>query len=53
MAGESVKRQVLAEQGIELLKRLIEENTSLTQQVEALTREIHGTVVSEPGAAGR
>ncbi len=45
LAQDGLKRQATAEQGIELLKRLVEENTKLTQQVDALTREIHGRVV--------
>jgi uncharacterized membrane protein len=45
LAQHSLEHQELAENGIELLKRLIEENTRLTEQVDALTREIHGRVV--------
>jgi len=40
-----VQRQQPAEHGIGLLKQLIEENTRLTRQVDALTRKIHGRVV--------
>jgi uncharacterized membrane protein len=45
IAQASLERQELADQGIDLLKRLIEENTRLTQQVDDLTREIHRRVV--------
>src|SRR5712692_4388569 len=45
LAQDSLQRQQLAEQGIDLLKQLIEENTRLTRQVDELTREIHGRVV--------
>jgi very-short-patch-repair endonuclease len=45
VADDSVKRQTLAEHGIDLMKKLIIENTELTKQVDALTREIHGKVV--------
>lgn len=46
VADDSVKRQTLAEHGIDLMKKLIIENTELTKQVDALTREIHGKVVA-------
>jgi uncharacterized membrane protein len=46
VARGSLERQELAEQGINLLKRLLDENTTLTRQVEDLTREIHGKVVA-------
>jgi uncharacterized membrane protein len=46
VAKDGLLRQEQAEEGIELLKRLIDENTSLTRQVEALTRAIHGKVVA-------
>jgi uncharacterized membrane protein len=46
VAREGIKRQQLAEQGIDLVKQLIEENTRLTHQVDELTREIHGKVVA-------
>ena len=45
LARDSAKHQETAEQGIDLLKRLIEENTRLTKQVDDLTRQIHGRVV--------
>jgi uncharacterized membrane protein len=46
VAKNSVKRQELAETGIDLVKQLIAENTELTRQVDALTREIHGKVLA-------
>lgn len=46
VADDSVKRQKLAEKGIDLLKALIDENTELTKQVDALTRDIHGKVLA-------
>jgi len=45
VAENAVKRQAQAETGIELIKRLLDENTELTKQVDMLTREIHGKVV--------
>ena len=44
MAENSVIRQSQAETGIDLIKRLIDENTLLTKQIDSLTREIHGKV---------
>jgi uncharacterized membrane protein len=46
VAEDSIERQTLAEDGIGLLKKLISENTELTRQVNALTREIHGKLVT-------
>ena len=46
LAQDALHHQQTAETGIDLLKRLIEENTRLTEQVDALTREIHGRVVT-------
>ena len=46
LAQEALKHQQLAEQGISLLKGLIEENTKLTEQVNRLTQEIHRKVAS-------
>ena len=46
LADESVKRQEQADTGIELLKKLLDENTALTKQVEELTQAIHGKVVT-------
>ena len=46
LAQSGLEHQRTAEDGIALLKRLIEENTRLTEQVDTLTREIHGRVVS-------
>ncbi len=49
LAQFAIKRQQESELGIELLKTLLEENTKLTQQVEELTKEIHGRVVAPAG----
>lgn len=46
LADEAVQRQEQAETGIDLLKKLLDENTSLTKRVEELTREIHGKVIT-------
>lgn len=46
VAKATLDRQELAERGIDLLKRLLDENTRLTQQVEDLTRQIHGKLVA-------
>ncbi len=46
VADDAINRQTLAEHGIDLMKKLIHENTELTRQVDALTREIHGKVVA-------
>ncbi len=44
LAASGLEHQEIAQQGIDLLKRLIEENTALTKQVNTLTEEIHRTV---------
>jgi hypothetical protein len=31
----------MTQEGVELLKRLIQENTALTEQINKLTRKIH------------
>jgi uncharacterized membrane protein len=46
LAKEGLKHQQTAEQGIDLLKSLLEENTKLTAQVNRLTEEIHRKVAS-------
>ncbi len=46
VAQDSVQRQKQAEEGITLIRRLIDENTELTRQVNTLTREIHGKVLA-------
>ncbi len=46
VAADSLQREELLERGVEMLKSLIDANTHLTQQVEDLTREIHGKVIS-------
>jgi uncharacterized membrane protein len=46
VAADGLKRQEMAEAGIDLLKKLLDENTHLTKQVESLTREIHGRVLA-------
>jgi uncharacterized membrane protein len=46
VAAATLQRQQTAEQGIELLRKLIDENTALTQRIEALTQQIHGKVIA-------
>ncbi len=50
VSEDSIKRQQMAVDSIELLRRLLDENTQLTKRVEELTMEIHGKLV--PGAQG-
>jgi uncharacterized membrane protein len=50
LAQQGLQHQQTAEQGIALLKGLLEENTRLTEQVNRLTQEIHGKVVSAAGS---
>jgi len=46
LAQRGLHREATAERQIGLLKRLIEENTELTEEVNQLTKEIHRQVVS-------
>ena len=46
VAQDSLKRQMIAESGVELLKQLLSENTRLTKRIDELTSEIHGKVVN-------
>jgi uncharacterized membrane protein len=46
LAQKSLRLQQTEEEGIELLRSLIEENTTLTEQVHELTQEIHRKVAS-------
>ena len=46
VAEDAIRRQSQAETGLELIKRLLDENTQLTKQVDILTREIHGKVIA-------
>jgi uncharacterized membrane protein len=46
LAQKALRRQQTEEEGIELLRSLIDENTKLTEQVHKLTREIHRRVAS-------
>ena len=45
VAASTLERQEMAERGIELLNQLVDENTALTKQVQALTEQIHGKVL--------
>jgi uncharacterized membrane protein len=45
VAQDSLKRQTMAEHGVELLQQLLDENTQLTKRIDSLTSEIHGKVV--------
>ncbi len=49
LAGAALQRQEIAEQQTAGLRRLLEQNTRLTEQVERLTIEIHGRVVGQTG----
>ena len=46
VAQDAIERQAAAQQQIDLLTTLLDENTRLTTQVEMLTQEIHGRVVT-------
>ena len=46
VAQDSLNRQRLTEEGVDLLKQLIDDNTKLTSEVQALTREIHSRIVT-------
>jgi uncharacterized membrane protein len=48
LAQASLQRQDIAQRQGEQLKILIDANTALTEQVERLTREIHGNVCTTP-----
>ena len=41
LAERGLRRERMTQEGVELLKKLIEENTTLTEQINKLTREIH------------
>jgi uncharacterized membrane protein len=44
LAERGLRRERMTQEGVDLLKTLIEENTALTQQINKLTREIHRKV---------
>jgi uncharacterized membrane protein len=46
LAQQGLHHQQTAEQGIDLLRTLLQENTKLTEQVNRLTEEIHRKVAS-------
>ncbi len=46
VAHLSLERQELAERSLDLLKKLLDENTTLTKQVQALTEQIHGKLLA-------
>lgn len=46
VAQDTLTRQALAEATLNLLKRLLDENTALTKRIDELTRDIHHTVVA-------
>jgi uncharacterized membrane protein len=50
VAGDMAERQRMATASLELLERILDENTTLTKRIDQLTREIHGTIVDGPGA---
>lgn len=49
VAADTTQRQQMASTTLELLKRVLEENTALTKRIDQLTEEIHGTVVQSRG----
>jgi uncharacterized membrane protein len=49
VAATTLQRQQLAEEGIDILKKLVQENTELTKQVQDLTQEINGKMVPANG----
>ncbi len=50
LAQAAIDRQAVSEQQLELLETLLNDNTRLTTQVERLTREIHGRLLSAADA---
>lgn len=50
VAEMAAERQQVAVTTLDLLKRVLDENTELTKRIDQLTQEIHGTVVTSPGA---
>lgn len=48
LAEAATQRQSIADQQTARLRELLELNTQLTEQIEHLTREIHGRVLPEP-----
>lgn len=49
VAEDAAQRQQIAAATLELLKRVLDENTALTKRIDELTREIHTTVVPNAG----
>ncbi|MGD0833708.1 MAG: DUF1003 domain-containing protein [Candidatus Dormibacteria bacterium] len=49
VAAATLQRQQLAEEGIDVLKRLLQENTELTKQVQDLTQQINGRMLPAKG----
>lgn len=50
VAQDTAEQQRVAVSTLELLKRVLDENVELTKRIDVLTQEIHGTVVTMPGA---
>ncbi|MBV8301048.1 MAG: DUF1003 domain-containing protein [Candidatus Dormibacteraeota bacterium] len=48
VAQYTLQRQEEAESGLNLLKRLIDENTTLTKRIDELTSELHSKLVATP-----
>ncbi len=46
VAQDTLDRQTEAKSGLELLQKLIDENTRLTKRIDELTGEIHGKIVA-------
>ena len=49
LAQASIEREQIAAKQGEQLRTLLQSNTALTEQIERLTREIHGNVCTKPG----
>lgn len=50
VAQGTLARQQTADATLDILKRLLDENTALTKRIAQLTAEIHGKVVAAPSA---
>ena len=49
MATASLQRQQLEVESIDILKKLVEENTELTRQIQNLTEQINGRMLPASG----
>ncbi|HEX6489081.1 MAG TPA: DUF1003 domain-containing protein [Candidatus Dormibacteraeota bacterium] len=51
VAQAGLKRQQMVEEGVSLIKQLIDENTKLTARVEELTRQVHGRLFAQESSS--